>query len=205
MIGAPYFVRTVSTLDGRVEQGILAAEDDRSITLKVENAVLKRFNKADLDGPVKVAEKSLMPEGITAGMTPADFRDLVRYAMANPFVTDVTVNGAPVAAPVTGRIPLPAAAGEVTLEAKVSAPAAGKTQLLVGSAGPFAVRLDGAAVGSGRGTGAAAEPDREAVAVTLPAGDHTLTLVVQSPGGGAVYARLLDPDRQFRLAEPARK
>ena len=49
----------------------------------------------------------MMPEGLTAGMTPQDFRDLVRYVMANPFLTDVTVNGKPVSAGVPGRITLP--------------------------------------------------------------------------------------------------
>ena len=34
VIGAPYFLRTVNTLDGRVEQGLLHAEDDQSVTLK---------------------------------------------------------------------------------------------------------------------------------------------------------------------------
>ena len=42
---------------------------------------------------MQVAEKSLMPEGLGYNMTPQDFRDLVRYLMANPFITDVTVNG----------------------------------------------------------------------------------------------------------------
>ena len=77
---------------------MLAEEDDQTITLKIENAVLKKIKKADLDGPVQVLEKSLMPEGLGYNMTPQDFRDLVRYLMAHPFLTDVTVDGKPVPA-----------------------------------------------------------------------------------------------------------
>ena len=50
----------------------------------------------------------MMPEGLGYNMTPQDFRDLVRYLMANPFLTDVTVNGTKRPVGVPGRI---AAAG----------------------------------------------------------------------------------------------
>ena len=52
VVGAPYFLRTLTTLDGRVEQGLLHAEDEKSITLKVEGGVLKRVAKDDIDGAV---------------------------------------------------------------------------------------------------------------------------------------------------------
>ena len=51
-------------LDDTVFQGLLAEEDDQTITLKIENAVLKKIKKADLNGPIIVSEKSLMPEGL---------------------------------------------------------------------------------------------------------------------------------------------
>ena len=86
VIGAPYFVRTARLLDDTVFQGVLAEEDDKTITLKLENAVLKKIKKADLNGPVSVSEKSLMPEGLGYNMTAQDFRDLVRYLMAHPFI-----------------------------------------------------------------------------------------------------------------------
>src|SRR4029079_11892505 len=92
VIGAPYFVRTARLLDDTVFQGVLAEEDDQTITLKIENAVLKKIKKTDLNGPVIVSEKSLMPEGLGYNMTPQDFRDLVRYVMASPFLIDVTIN-----------------------------------------------------------------------------------------------------------------
>ena len=73
IIGAPYFMRTVNLLNGRVETGVLHAEDDQSITLKTENAVLKQIQKKDIDD-IKVQEKPLMPEGLSNAMTVQDFR-----------------------------------------------------------------------------------------------------------------------------------
>ena len=100
---------------------MLAEEDDKSITLKIENGVLKKIKKADLDGPVQVSEKSLMPEGLGYNMTPQDFRDLVRYVMANPFLTDVTVNGEKQSVGVPGRILLPDTKGApAVVEAEVT-------------------------------------------------------------------------------------
>ena len=185
VIGAPYFLRIANTLDGRVEQGVLAEEDDLSITLKVENGVLKRLKKADLDGPVKVVEKSMMPEGLTAAMTTQDFRDLVRYVMASPFVSTVTVNGKPTAVPASGRIAL---TGDSTVEFTVTAAKPVTTQLLVGATGASAAKLDGVALTSG--------PD--GTPVTLSAGTHTVTLTL---GKGAAHVRLLDPDRVLSFAE----
>ncbi len=73
VIGAPYFVRTAHLKDDTVFSGLLAEEDDTSITLKLENGVLKKIKKADLEEPVRVAEKSLMPEGLGYNMTAAGF------------------------------------------------------------------------------------------------------------------------------------
>ncbi len=204
VIGAPYFQRIVKTLDGRVEQGLLAEEDDKSITLKVEKGELKRFAKADLDGPVRVLEKSMMPEGLTAGMSSQDFRDLVRYVMANPFLTDVTVDGKPVSAPPTGRIPLPGDKTEAVVEAEVTATDDVTTQLLVGGVDGFEIKLDGQVVG--KGTGKRGGPDQAAVAVTLPKGAHKLTLTVKYERAVAgLYARLLDPERKLSYPDGGAK
>ncbi len=207
VIGAPYFLRIARTLDGRVEQGVLAEEDDKSITLKVENGALKRISKDDLDGPIQVVEKSLMPEGLGATVTPQDFRDLVRYVMASPFVTDVTANGSPLAVGPHGRLPLPdAKGGPVVIEADVTAAADLTTQLLVGSSADYEVRLDGKPVGTGKGTGKDVQPDRSSHAVTLAKGTHRLTLVAKADAaGGAVYARVLDPDRKLSYPDSGAK
>ncbi|HJZ56387.1 MAG TPA: HEAT repeat domain-containing protein, partial [Gemmataceae bacterium] len=207
VIGAPYFVRVARLQDGTVQQGLLAEEDAKSITLKQENGVLKTIAKADLEGPVQVVEKSLMPEGLGYNLTPQDFRDLVRYLMANPFLTDVTVNGEKVSAGVPGRIALPeAAGGPVVIEAELSATANLKTALLVGSSADYEVRLDGKSIGTGKGTGKLVQPDQGAFEVTLPKGKHTVAVVVKGGGsGGAVYARFADPDRKLRYPDPGEK
>jgi putative heme-binding domain-containing protein len=154
VIGAPYFLRTARLKDETVFSGLLADEDDKSITLKLENAVLKRIAKDDLEGPVRVAEKSLMPEGLGYNMTAQDFRDLVRYVMAHPFVTEASANGAKLTAGVPGRLALPETKGEpAVVEAEFTAPVEVKTRLLIGSTGDYEVRIDGKAVGTGRARG----------------------------------------------------
>ena len=205
VIGAPYFLRTARLLDGTVQQGVLAEEDDKTVTLKQENGVLRKIAKADLDGPVQVVEKSLMPEGLGYNMTPQDFRDLVRYLMANPFLTDVSVNGAKQAAGVPGRITTPDTKGApAVVEAAVTAPADVKTTLLVGSSADYEVRLDGQPLGTGKGTGKQVQPDQAAFEVTLPKGTHTVAVVAKS-GNGTVFARLADPDRKLRYPDAGEK
>ncbi len=202
VIGAPYFQRIVRTIDGRVEQGILAAEDDKSITIKVENAVLKRIAKEDLDGPVRVVEKSLMPEGLAAGVSAQDFRDLIRYVMANPFITDATVNGEKVSVGPPGRFAVPAGKPGV-IEAEVTAPEELKSRLMVGSASDFTVKLDGKEVAAGKGASKSVAPDQTGFDVVLPKGSHKLTIEVKD--GGAVFARFLDPDRKLRYPDAGEK
>src|SRR5207253_279102 len=82
------------------ESGLLAAEDPTSITLKSENDALKVIAKKDVDD-ITVSQKSVMPEGLAGGMKPGEFRDLVRYLMAHPFLTQVGI-----AAPFDPKDPL---------------------------------------------------------------------------------------------------
>src|SRR5205814_2215059 len=74
------------------ETGLLAAEDDTSLTLKSENDAVKVIQKKDID-EVTVSQKSVMPEGLANNMKPDEFRDLVRYVMAHPFLTEVQIRG----------------------------------------------------------------------------------------------------------------
>lgn len=206
VIGAPYFLRTARLTDDTVFSGLLAEEDDKTITLKLENAVLKKIKKEDLAEPVRVAEKSLMPEGLGYNMTPQDFRDLVRYVMANPFLTNATVNGTRLEVGAPGRLALPNTKGApAVLEAELIAPAELKTKLLIGSTGDYEVRLNGKAIGTGRGAGKDVRPDRDGLDLMLPEGKSTLTVVVKGSGPNVVYARLLDPDRKLHYPEPAEK
>ena len=205
VIGAPYFLRTARLLDGTVQQGVLAEEDDKTLTLKQENGVLRKIAQEELDGPVQVVEKSLMPEGLGYNMSAQDFRDLVRYLMAHPFLAEVTVNGEKVSAGVPGRIALPdTKGGPAVIEARITATVEVKTTFLVGSTHDFEVRLNGQAVGTGKGHGKDVQPDRAAFGVVLPAGTHTVAVVAKA-GGGMVYARLADPDRKLQHPEPAPK
>jgi putative membrane-bound dehydrogenase-like protein len=207
VIGAPYFVRTARLLDDTVFQGLLAEEDEKTITLKIENGVLKKIKKEDLNGPVQVSEKSLMPEGLGYNMTAQDFRDLVRYLMAHPFVTHATVNGEKYAAGAPGRIVLPDTKGSpAVVEAELTATGEVKTRLLVGSSADYEVRIDGKAVGTGKGSGKQLRPDQDGFDVTLSAGKHTLTVVVKNAGtGNALFARFLDPDRKLRYPDVGEK
>jgi hypothetical protein len=122
--------------------------------------------------------------------------------MAHPFITHVSVNGTKLAAGAPGRIDLPDTKGApAVVEAEVTATADVKTKLLVGSSADYEVRLDGKAVGAGRGTGKDPRPDGDSFDVALPAGKHTLTVVVKGGAGNTLYARFLDPDRKLRYPD----
>jgi hypothetical protein len=135
-------------------------------------------------------------------MTAQDFRDLVRYLMAHPFITDVKVNGDKLAVGVPGRLLLPDTKGApAVVEAEVIATGDVKTRLLVGSSADFEIRLDGNSLGSGKGTGKQLQPDQTSFEVALPTGKHTLTIVVKGGAGNALHARFLDPDRKLRYPD----
>ncbi len=186
VVGAPYFVRTANLLDGQAIQGLLHEEDDQFITLKIENAVLKKIKKTDLDGAVKVAEKSMMPEGLSYGMSEQDFRDLIRYVMASPYLTEVTVNDKPLSVGAPGRIPLPE--GEAKIVAEFTASKAFNTKLLTENTDGANIQLDGKKL--------------EGADVSLSAGKHTLSVTVKSKGKDkAASLRFLDPDRLLSYPE----
>jgi putative heme-binding domain-containing protein len=227
VIGQPYYLRLVQTKDGRLETGLLHAEDDRSITLKVENEQLKVIQKKDIDGKVRVVEKSVMPEGLGETVTVQDFRDLIRYAMAHPFLTEVAVSrlvGFDEKAPppdgrnplahedlkwtwpevgVPGRVPLPKGKGYVYVAAQVTAPEAMKPRLQLGAAQRVMVSVNGKVVHNGTPGSGPAAPDQAGVDVQLHGGVNWLLFRVDvTREGGALYARFLDPDRKLRHPEP---
>jgi putative membrane-bound dehydrogenase-like protein len=200
VIGAPYFLKIARLADGTVQQGVLAEEDDKTISLKQENGVVKKIAKADLEGPLQTVEKSLMPEGLGYNMTPQDFRDLVRYAMANPFLTDVKLNGEAKSFGVPGRIVVPE---KTVIDAEFTSPDPMKTTLLIGSTADCEVKLDGKVIGTVKGTGKQVQPDQQSLAVTFEKGTHTLTITPKA--AGVVYARLADPDRKLRYPDVGEK
>jgi putative membrane-bound dehydrogenase-like protein len=203
VVGAPYFIRTVELKNGRVEQGLLAAEDDQSVTLKGENDALKVIPRKDIDS-ITVLEKSVMPEGLANNMTVQDFRDLIRYVMANPFITNVEFSDPKESVTLTagapGRIPLLAEqAGRNTITAKVTAPTEMPTRLLLGAVVPVTVTLNGREVYKGRPGTETSQPDQAGVSVTLRPGENTLVIQLAESvrADTAVYARFHDPDRKL--------
>jgi putative membrane-bound dehydrogenase-like protein len=205
VIGAPYFVRQINLLDGQSLQGLLTEEDANFLTIKVENAVLKKIAKKDLDGPVKVLEKSMMPEGLGYNLTAENFRDLIRYTMAHPFLTEVSLDGKELSAPVGGRIPLPESKDgkAITIAAKFVALDAVKTKLFVGAGDAVELTLDGKPIGKGTGTRTInPKPDGEEFEVTIPKGEHELKIELKHKGAARwIHARFLDPDRKLRYAD----
>ncbi len=210
VIGAPYFMRTVNLSNGRVETGVLHAEDGQSITLKGENGVLKQIQKRDIDD-LKVQEKSLMPEGLGYNMTVQDFRDLVRYVMANPFLIPSSVSVGEKAEAgvfgVQGRIALPVRdkPEAVRIVGEVTAPAAKSYRLMVGAAEAWSVAVNGKPVGAEqKGSGMAANPDQGSINVPLTAGKNEIVVTTRTGGkDAAVYLRFFDPNRELRYVEPA--
>jgi hypothetical protein len=162
-------------------------------------------------------------------MTVQDFRDLVRYVMANPFLTDVEIAGPfdPTNAPpaelagawvdkrgngwsaplvgVPGRILLPAAKQEsiLLIKANVTAPEVMKTRLQIGAAHTVRAFVNGKTVYNGKPADSGpAAPDQASVEVELKKGVNQLVLQVTYKGDKeAVYARLLDPQRKLRYPE----
>jgi putative heme-binding domain-containing protein len=221
VVGQPYFTRFVALKDGRVETGLLAGEDAQSITLKTENDALKIIQRKEIE-ELTVQEKSLMPEGLSNNMSVQDFRDLIRYVMANPFLTDVAVAAGPASAinlanplhsdkaswnwPVVGppgRIPLPAPPGErqgvACAAAEVTAPAPTRTTLQLGTGHPVQVWINGKSVYKGMPGKGPAEPDQFSVDVELQKGVNHLVFEIRYQGAGQVlYARLLDPQRRLQ-------
>jgi putative membrane-bound dehydrogenase-like protein len=229
VVGAPYFQRFATLKNGRVETGLLAAEDEATITLKVENDALKVIARKDIE-ELTVQEKSLMPEGLANAMTVQDFRDLVRFAMANPFLAEVRTAGPfpagkappidPAESPgqgslewkrptvgVVGRIALPAsrAATVAFVTAEVSAPATIRARLLLGSAHAVKVWLNGKPVYDGKPGSASTGPDQAGADVELRSGTNRLLIEVHYQGDdAAIFARFLDPQRKLRYPEPER-
>jgi putative heme-binding domain-containing protein len=196
VVGQPYFIRRLTLKNGRIEEGLLAAEDPQTIMLKGENDARRVFARADV-AEIEVVERSMMPEGLDKAMSVQDFRDLVRYVMADPFVTTWTVNGEPRTAPVTGRLPLPPATEQTTARAvaDVTAPAAMKARLMLAAGGPLRVTLNGHQVYR-------ATPDQGGIEVDLIGGTNRLEIEATYRGEKqTIIARFHDPERKLSYPE----
>jgi hypothetical protein len=221
VVGSPYFTRVVTLKSGKIESGLLVAEDDDSITIKQENDARRVLLKKEIED-LQVSEKSVMPEGLAGTMSVQDFRDLVRYVMAHPFVAEVQLAGPfpadkvkdphevkqwkPANVGTPGRVRLaPAKTPSVTVvRAEVTSPGASKTRLLLGAGTPLKVWLNGTVVYEGT-PGERADPDQASAAVELRDGRNVLLIQARhADRESAVHARFLDPDRKLRYPETAK-
>lgn len=78
VIGEAFQAKTVLTVDGHVISGLVAAENDRYLSLKVQGGEIVEFDKEDIE-QVKTSSKSLMPEGVESQMQPQELFDLLAY------------------------------------------------------------------------------------------------------------------------------
>ncbi len=79
VIGNAFQARTVLTLDGEVVAGLVVAEDDRFLRLKVQGGKVLEFDKAKDIEQIKISSKSLMPDGLEEQMTEQEFIDLCAF------------------------------------------------------------------------------------------------------------------------------
>jgi hypothetical protein len=153
-----------------------------------------------------------------------DFRDLIRYMMAHPFLTNVALAGPeagsgidpshPLSSPgikwsrplvgSPGRIPLPQAKTptSINVAAEVTAPSSLRTRLQLGAGHAVKVWLNGKMIYDGQPGQGPAQPDQAGVDVTLNEGSNQLLLQITYQGENeAIYARFLDPDRKLRYGD----
>ena len=76
VIGNAFQARTVLTVDGEVVAGLVVADDDRFLRLKVQGGKVIEFDKSKDIEQVKTSTKSLMPDGLEEQMTEQEFIDL---------------------------------------------------------------------------------------------------------------------------------
>jgi putative heme-binding domain-containing protein len=76
VIGNAFQARTVLTVDGEVVAGLVVADDERFLRIKVQGGKVLEFDKSKDIEQVRVSEKSLMPDGLEEQMTEQEFIDL---------------------------------------------------------------------------------------------------------------------------------
>ncbi len=78
VIGEAFQAKTVLTVDGEVVSGLVAAENERYLKLKIQGGKIAEFDKDDIE-QVKTSEQSLMPVGVEAQMQAQELLDLLAY------------------------------------------------------------------------------------------------------------------------------
>ncbi|MCA9133154.1 MAG: c-type cytochrome, partial [Planctomycetales bacterium] len=78
VIGEAFQAKTVLTVDGEIVAGLVAAESEQYLKLKVQGGQTVEFDKQDVE-QIKSSSKSLMPEGVETQMTEQELWDLLAY------------------------------------------------------------------------------------------------------------------------------
>jgi len=89
VVGRDYRLEIVKTTGGRIVSGLVTDETDTAITLRTQTEAVV-VPKAEIEGR-RTDPSSMMPEGLLAGLSEAEVRDLVAYL------------GSPVQVPLPGR------------------------------------------------------------------------------------------------------
>ena len=76
VIGNAFQARTVLTVDGEVVAGLVVADDERFLRIKVQGGKVLEFDKEKDIEQVKTSTKSLMPDGLEEQMNEQEFIDL---------------------------------------------------------------------------------------------------------------------------------
>ena len=77
-VAAQYAVFEVRTKDGGSQTGIIVDDNATTLTLRMPGGTDSRISRADVAGTSSTG-RSLMPEGLEAGLTPQDMADLLSY------------------------------------------------------------------------------------------------------------------------------
>ena len=78
----PRFIEyVVTTTDGRVVTGMIAAETAASVTLRRADKAEDTLLRTQIDS-IQATAKSLMPEGLEMQLTPQDVYDVIAYLRA---------------------------------------------------------------------------------------------------------------------------
>jgi len=77
-INPKYLNFQVERKDGELVTGILDQENGQSVTLLQANELRATISRKDIS-KMRSTGTSLMPEGVEAGLTPADLRDLIAF------------------------------------------------------------------------------------------------------------------------------
>jgi putative heme-binding domain-containing protein len=77
-ITAGFNMATLETKSGERIAGIVAAETDGTVSLRLPGGMLRNFPRIEV-AQIERSSRSLMPEGIEAGLTPQDMADLLEF------------------------------------------------------------------------------------------------------------------------------